>query len=1816
MQRAANSDPFALASAMPDPALRDLPAEPSFIFDTDAVRVFMLASQGLPPPAATTVAAAVPAGPRCSISTSNLRIVISPPLATDAASRKLLLEATIHQINIAIATKGAAAFIIETSIQQALGLSPPELAHSFDIAVRRQGRATAVQFALAPPAPIDHPEPPPQRIAVTSFSMRFCPTDTSCSMCDLHDIIFKEEAITLDTPLKALLKFGMKLRERGYRKHSPPANVFRAPEESTPVPLDQVDPQLRKEVQGWFDEHARNPPAERPAARSPLYDYDLHGGILPKWSTPPSTKVRSRTQPGTQQRYVLYREMLLDTVCGDVQLADSINDIRASCALFVAWHPTTGKPRPCAAPYEANDATPPASVRYGNARDLFAVPGVTSGVRLDFARGFKHIPLSRIFAIHVAFILDGVPIIPLSVFFGLRDGPLIFCSTLEQDMASAPTPPPPPGAVVSPRISWVDDVAQLGDPPNYLVQVFFSFVKHMASRNWKFGVDKCFMLPNWILKFIGMLIDAINAAFRIPPSTAAKLAAWAVRILVAGSADVGQPVTPVQHALIESHMGRLSWVTSIGFHMLSFARKVIDTSLAQGTWVRGARELLMHHAQSAHAWAGLKVTVAPPTITARLATDGSVCPDHLEVTGSGHLTLPNQPPMHFTIAFSSAELQAFGFVDGDHRPSSTWAEAAVATVGAYYTSSILKTADPEGLIQGIDHAVDSRTVASRAELCSAADYQCSAFYYLIHRLSSPRSHSVVWISREEEVLAKADAGSDAALGLWRPVELVRSAIKGSFSPDLDLTADLASSTALRYSSPHHPVDPTRLRNLIALSTEACRSGASGFVGAPGHLPWSGLKVFGVLTPSYSAVLPDISRIALSSTDWTLSVIAVLSPDIIRILASWIDAGVSFLSSLTPCSTLHSVLVAPSGDRPRLDFPVRLITASKGSNPPSPPSFHIRGWCSATGPIQVDRTRSAEENFLRWVMSGQCPHPGPGEVPRSQRDRSTLLPQNTFAVAAAALTRQPTNPTAPAPLLSPFEAAALPAAYGGWSAGTATAQPSSSRPRHQPHAFTAAVRSTAVSSHALTVPSPPPSFAYPSAAGRTLAPAPTPAPAPAPPASALPYLPQAPRPLHTAATSSAAAAVTTHAVPGPTAAAPTVASPVHRPLPPPASAVSGAAQTATGLTITHHPSQLAAPATSSAASMQRPPQRHTSGKTAAAHPLPAVAPASRSSAMSPPASAAGSASPQPDINPQQLPQLSPAVASERNAQQSQHLPRSAAPLEASAPPARLPTARSVRTRVSVRAASAASGRKPRSASSKRARDDRVSNWVDGDIRCGQCHRFVAGDDDSALLCDEESCNGWLVCSTCIPHDPNIPLRCPVHQATHYLNSLRVQGGMKMALAHKPATIGRVLGCLTAWAGSKLTDQKPIEMAEVLSKAPISIDDSRSALPPTLREDSDMAERSLWNDDRRKRCRLAIFHITWLAQKLGALDAAIMPAMVALAKAYIRHRLSPDRPPGWRKASSDHVKTEMSQLARLMEDLQWPIAPYLGTRRVLEARGAFLKKEHSPRWPIPPFRVFEKAALEPRPMTSERQLAVDALQWHCFWGVRPGYLWKLRKSHYTPHMGGFLCKWYLQTKVKRGDKEAGPDAKLSIPQVSAARHVILSDIFSRAPADGPMFEAAKTLAPKILKEWFGDEVLGMEDFVLAHAGIRNGLDMALQAFSVPPDHIDAHLWWARSTPCMRAYYAGLMLGIMFYATERLHLIRFKPLAPGWFDTISKPPVPCWEEIPPLVEPSASQTQTLEVEDLQLESDLLGPAPCQAPSGLVSEGAARRRRRVVKG
>ena len=517
--------------------------------------------------------------------------------------------------------------------------------------------------------------------------------------------------------------------------------------------------------------------------------------------------------------------------------------------------------------------------------------------------------------------------------------------------------------------------------------------------------------------------------------------------------------------------------------------------------------------------------------------------------------------------------------------------------------------------------------------------------------------------------------------------------------------------------------------------------------------------------------------------------------------------------------------------------------------------------------------------------------------------------------------------------------------------------------------------------------------------------------------------------------------------------------------------------------------------------------------------------------------------------------------------------------------------------------------PEQASKKRCRSDPKTAeaagsrfWVDADQRCGQCHNKVPGR-ARALLCDVDDCEGWLLCKPCVEaagltleQGQTAPLRCPHHQLLSFVEQSHILSGLERALKHDSGTIGRFLGCLTAW-----TQGTP--MSQVLALAPVVKQDD--SVPLLLRSEAFLASDAAWDDPRRNRLRSVSFKLLWLAEKLKALDVQVHHIRL-LAEAYCRHRLSPDRPPGWSKAGAKWVASEISSISRAAEDLDISTPAYLGAKRCLEARGAFQPREHSPKFPLLPADIFRLVDAIPRPMAPKVQQAADALEWNAFWGLRPLYLEAVTKPMYAQYNGGFMLKWRKATKVKRGDRTAGAEAVLLTPQITAARHPRLSKLYARMPdGDDPPFKGYRAEASKLVKDFFVDIP---EDFIVCISAQRNGLDMAFLGLGMDPDYTDAHLWWAR-VKAMRGYYAGLQAAVTMTATELLDKVFIKPLAPGWYDKVSMPPPVDWANIKPFDEPALNAVKVSTFEDVAEESmDRLGSLPSEAPRGVVVQHKAR--------
>jgi hypothetical protein len=182
-------------------------------------------------------------------------------------------------------------------------------------------------------------------------------------------------------------------------------------------------------------------------------------------------------------------------------------------------------------------------------------------------------------------------------------------------------------------------------------------------------------------------------------------------------------------------------------------------------------------------------------------------------------------------------------------------------------------------------------------------------------------------------------------------------------------------------------------------------------------------------------------------------------------------------------------------------------------------------------------------------------------------------------------------------------------------------------------------------------------------------------------------------------------------------------------------------------------------------------------------------------------------------------------------------------------------------------------------------------------------------------------------------------------------------------------------------------------------------------------------------------------------------------------------------------------------------------------------------------------------------------------------------------------------------------------LGVHFVAPARHELSSDIFRRAPRSGPMFPVSSAVVLQLLKRWF-DVPVG---FVLAHHGVRNGVDIALRCLGVPEDFIDAHCNWARVTTRMSSCYAGLSISILMLATSLLPLVRFRPVRPGWYGTLFVRVHPVWAGVMPVVGPKLLPPVPLATGDDPCPD--VGTAELrwlQAPQGLPPQRSFVSRRR----
>lgn len=1904
----------------------------------------------------------------------------------------------------------------------------------------------------APPVSPKEPDP---------YTMRCC--KAPCNRCSINDAILSAARIHPDSSLQELIDFTDQLKRSGWSPHYPKYDVFRVPEESIPAcPIDEIPRDLRDEVQAFFDAHADALPTKEITARSPYYEYDADGGVILGWRDGclPTEIVHTRTQPGSIQRRTMYTEIVKDLCWSNLKQVP-LPTIKAAVLLFIVFHRVTGEPRMCAAPYEANEMTGDASVKYGVVWDLFSHPSLTCGCRGDIGRGFKHIRLATACGVRVAFIVDGIALLPTHLYFGLKEGPRIFCTTLQQDLITVPNVPVPRGQALSPLVTWVDDLARLATTPLLMVKVFFALVTHLVSRNWKCPPKKWFFWPAALLKFIGYLLDPPVSAARISRSLAIKLACTARDILRAASVEAGSPVTRRQAAIAATHFGRLAFGAK-DMPLLAYARTVVDRSVADGSWRPGARDLLVIHARDAPYWYLLRSANRSATVnrTLVLSTDASVSAPtpgaaRSSASGGGHWYIVDDVRPSGTAASASAapsrnffsvdlSPQDFG-VSSSAEVSSTWAEAGVAAYGVNRSLALLPHVDK------VLMKLDAMTVVARAPRCSSESLQVSSFYAFIHRAITAHSVAleILWHSRQEPEAKLSDAVSTVAAGIWsltdparaevgKALVALREVLSPRFAEVVHLFADDRSALSPLYSSSHLPdIDERRLA-LEAVPAASARS--DGFVGLPDAVPWHDRLLVLTLAPANLSWLPAIGRQAATATRWCALALAVMVPALAEAIHSWILSGVSLVGAWSLVKSTRW-LRAPDSRLPTFpSFPSAWILLAKGVSPdelrrfaqlctpPSSPGLVPAGFRSSDLPHPC--TRAQFQTFLtsgtHQLSFSRLHLPPPRLIAPPEAILVTITPAHSSLRRRPALRFDSARPRPPRRWWRRHRP--LPRLSRRQAPAPASGRHSSHRPPHRTDCIRTRHRRCPAHGRARTSPRAPPAAALrqpphptPSFAGarscphgaphrpphRTYSPRTRHRPPPAPgrvrtapratglrrgrpPDAAAPLvsavgseqagrraasLPPA-HPPHrrhhrsrgtgtVVRTAAAVAAAGLLSAPGPAShrtrpqSRPTDASAtpeaarrhrcgrprrhggdgavvprrstggrlrdrapgaqevytswvrsghcpgdgphkqehpphhsrtsVHHTIPSSSfaeglarilPAVGETCPSATAATAApsqsmfpalqrawiargaRHPApgsspQLAAvgtacaaPSRSSRVAEQRAHQAGCQVPTAVSLSggprAPDSAEESRMPAMAAGAAAAAAASVTTSPTGVTTGALPPLAVTALPPTPDEPGPGSGAPGTGPHPTDRpegvggstapLPPLFAAGSASAMAAATASrsprregpapvcravgrsvQSRKRRARASSTASAGEVQGaWVDADLRCGQCHRVVPGT-EAALLCDAAECEGWLVCAQCIGRaglslkdGEGAPLLCPIHQLKAFVAEQQVLAGLERALSHGTGTIGRFLGVVTAFV-------KGMPMSQVLGLAPVLCIDPK--LPAELLRDAHQASDAAWDQRRRERLSAVSFKLLWLAAKLRALDLDVAHLRL-LAEAYCRHRLSPDRPPGWRAAAAPHIANELSAVKSAADDLNIPVVAYLGAKRCLEARGAFMKREHSPKYPLVPSQIFELVDSHPRPNTAPVQRALDALEWNAFWGLRPYYLEAAGKVNYTPHNGGFIMRWQVATKTKRGDRLAGAAAKLPTPQITAARHARLTRIYETMDPSTPPFRGYRREAMRLLQDWFKGSRAIPPGFTLALSGSRNGVDMAMLALGMDPDYTDAHLWWARRL--MRGYYAGLQTGVTMVATELFHLVKLKPIAPGWYDALSMPPPVDWSSVKAIPEEALAAVvppPLLELETPEASEDGkddIGPAPVRAPKGVAVARPRARQARVAEG
>lgn len=260
-------------------------------------------------------------------------------------------------------------------------------------------------------------------------------------------------------------------------------------------------------------------------------------------------------------------------------------------------------------------------------------------------------------------------------------------------------------------------------------------------------------------------------------------------------------------------------------------------------------------------------------------------------------------------------------------------------------------------------------------------------------------------------------------------------------------------------------------------------------------------------------------------------------------------------------------------------------------------------------------------------------------------------------------------------------------------------------------------------------------------------------------------------------------------------------------------------------------------------------------------------------------------------------------------------------------------------------------------------------------------------------------------------------------------------------------------------------------------------------------------------------------------------------------YAAERLGGRRNGSWNEIRPTSLPSEISAIAAMSRDLGFDCPPYGGpmVKRYLKAKGAFEKRTVSNHLPIHLAKIASwRKGLPPRWRDVHDALIVQSI-----FMLRPGLLLQLAREMLIPVGKGFVLRWTLRTKARRGPIGSPGHVMLS-PQVSAAEHPLLTAVMRRLPSTGPLFPAVTMARMTAFLEMKIPDV--PQGFIRGPHGVRTATDTELKVLAAPPELIDLHGQWTRRSTRTSDYYGSESIPRMFAMTRLLGQTDFEYPVPG--------------------------------------------------------------------